>query len=603
MDKMDKYDFCGWATRNNVRCSDGRTIRQNAFADCDGKVVPLVWNHQHDSVDNVLGHALLKNRPEGVYTYGVFNNTELAHNAKEAVNNGDIVALSIYANQLKQNGGDVVHGMIREVSLVLAGANPGAYIESVISHGEMSDEEAIIYTGEDIMLYHSDDQPEVEDISHADNTSSSNEESGSRESSSSSNSSDENKASSKTVGDIVDTMNEEQQQAFYGVLGVIVSALDDIDKEAAEDSDTSDDNKEGTEMKHNVFEGDSTVDNNVLTHDAMEEIIRDGKRYGSLKESFLAHAADYGVDPVDWLFPEPKTLTNTPEFISRDTGWVAGVMRGVHHSPFSRIKSVFADITEDDARAKGYIKGNMKKEEFFSLIKRTTTPTTVYKKQKMDRDDIIDITDFDVVSWLKTEMRGMLDEELARAYLIGDGRPSSSDDKIPEDHIRPIWKDDDLFTIKSVFKVANAATEEDKAKAFIKAAIRARKNYRGSGNPTLYTTEDVVTECLLLTDEIGRDLYESEAKLAQKLRVSNIVTVEVMEGQTRQVTSETHELWGLIVNLSDYNVGADRGGAINMFEDFDIDYNQEKYLIETRCSGALTKPYSAIALECVVASA
>lgn len=584
---MDKdYDFCGWATKNNVRCSDGRTIRQNAFADCDGKIVPLVWNHQHNSVDNVLGHALLKNHPEGVYTYGKFNNTKGGLNAKEAVENGDIVSMSIYANQLKQNGGDVIHGQIREVSLVLAGANPGAFIDSVIRHGEMSDEEAIIYTGEDIQLSHGD-IAELEGISHADDNGNT--------ATSETKSDDAKKSDNKTIEDVVATMNKEQQEAFYGAIGIIFEALDEADEE-----DSSDD-EEGNDMKHNVFEGDDTMDNkNVLTHDAVEEILHDGKRYGSLKESVLAHAANYGVDPVDWLFPEAKTLNNQPEFISRDTGWVAGVMRGVHHTPFSRIKSVFADITEEDARAKGYIKGRMKKEEFFSLIKRTTTPTTIYKKQKMDRDDIIDITDFDVVAWLKGEMRQMLDEEIARAILIGDGRPASSDDKIPEDHVRPIWTDDDLFTIKSTFTVANTATEEDKARAFIQSAIRSRKNYKGSGNPTLYTTEDVLTECLLLTDEIGRDLYESVEQLARKLRVSNIVTVEVMEGQTRQSGSDNLALWGLIVNLSDYNVGADRGGAINMFDDFDIDYNQEKYLIETRCSGALTKPYSAIALECKV---
>lgn len=593
---MDKnYDFSGWASRNNLKCSDGRIIARDAFKDDSGEVRPLVWNHQHNDPTNVLGHALLENRPEGMYVYGIFNDTENGQNAKRLVEHGDVTALSIFANQLRQDGPNVLHGAIREVSLVLAGANPGAFIDSVIVHGDSSDECAIIYTGEEISLFHSEDEEESRlnnsfetdneetSISHADSENVANEKKDAAEP----NSSDQNE-DGETVADVYNTLSEKQKTVVHYMLG-----------KALEDGDNYDENDEGgkEEMKHNVFENDNIKQENVLSHDAMTTIIGDAKRYGSMKESFLAHAATYGVDPVDYLFPDVKNVTNTPIFIQRDTGWVKELMGAVHRTPFSRIKSLFADITEDDARAKGYIKGNMKKEEFFSLIKRTTTPTTVYKKQKMDRDDVIDIVDFDVIAWLKTELRMMLDEELARAALVGDGRLASSDDKINEQNIRPIWTDDDLFTIKAHFTVSGSATEDDKAKAFIRQAIKARKNYKGSGNPILFTTEDVLTDCLLLTDEMGRDLYETVDKLATKLRVSKIVTVEVMEGLTRQVGSDTYTLYGIIVNPADYNIGADKGGAVNMFDDFDIDYNQQKYLIETRCSGALIKPYSAIALE------
>jgi len=560
------YDFSGWATKNDILCSDGRTIRKDAFKDNDGKTVPLVWNHSHNDPNNVLGHCVLENRDEGVYTYGTFNDTEQGKNAKSLVEHGDVTALSIWANKLKQNRGDVLHGDIKEVSLVLAGANIGACIDSVIKHGEESEEEAVIYSGEDIVLAHADTTTKSES-KEEDKTM------------------DDKKE--KTVKDVFDTLTEEQKNVVYALIGQALESKGDDDNMEHSESEG------GNEMKHNVFDQDEMNGNDTLSHAEMEAIIADGKRFGSMKESFLAHAEEYGIKSIDYLFPEPKTLNNPPEFIKRDMGWVSKVMGTVHHTPFSRIKSMFADITEDEARAKGYIKGKLKKEEVFSLLKRTTTPTTVYKKQKMDRDDVIDITDFDVIAWLKSEMRMMLDEEIARAILIGDGRLSSSDDKINETNIRPIVSDDDLYTIKSKVTVAANATGADKAKAFIDQVIRSRKEYKGSGNPTLFTTEDMVTECLLLEDKIGHKLYKTEAELATTMRVKEIVTVEVMEGLKDK---NSKEVAGIIVNLADYNVGADKGGSVNMFDDFDIDYNQQKYLIETRCSGALVKPYSAITL-------
>lgn len=573
---MDKFDFSGWATRNDLKCSDGRTIRRDAFKDNNGQTVPLVWNHQHNDSMNVLGHALLENRDQGVYAYCTFNDTESGQNAKLLVEHGDVTALSIYANQLKQQGGNVLHGAIREVSLVLAGANPGAFIDSVLTHGEASDEEAIIYTGEDISLAHSD-EPEKKKEDAKEDTSEKEDKP----------MAEDNKE--KTVQDVFDEMTEEQKNVVYAMIGMA------LEEQGGADDDEEDNSEGGNEdMKHNVFDQDQYQEENVLSHSDMETIINDAKRYGSLKESFLAHAEDYGIDNIDYLFPDAKNVTPTPEFIKRDTDWVQKVMSGVHHTPFSRIKSMFANITEDEARAKGYIKGNLKKEEVFSLLKRTTTPTTIYKKQKLDRDDVIDITDFDVVAWLKAEMRLMLDEEIARAILVGDGRLSSSDDKINETNIRPIVSDDALYTIRKKVSVAHGATDDVKAKTFIKAAIKARKDYKGSGNPTLYTTEDVVTDCLLLEDTTGRRLYNSVNDLATTLRVKEILTIEVMEGVKGP---EGGALMGIIVNLADYNVGADKGGAVNMFDDFDIDYNQQKYLIETRCSGALIKPYSAIELE------
>ena len=581
----NKFDFSGWATKANIKCADGRTIMPNAFEHNDGKTVPLVWNHQHDNPNEVLGHALLENRPEGVYAYCTFNDTESGQVAKQLVQHGDVDALSIYANQLKERMSCVIHGNIREVSLVLAGANPGASIQNVIKHGEEFDDEAEIYTGENIEMMHSgcgssssleeDDKKKKKkenELEHSKEESTNDNESNSDE----------------TIQDVFNTLNDKQRN----VVEYIVS-------EALKDGKTGDENKGGDEdMKHNVFDNEQTQTEGVLSHDAMNTIITDAKRYGSLKESFLAHAGDYGIDDIDWLFPDAKNLNTQPEFIKRDTGWVPKVMNSIKHSPFSRIKSMFADITEDEARAKGYIKGKLKKEEVFGLLKRTTTPTTIYKKQKLDRDDVIDITDFDVVSWLKAEMRTMLDEEIARAILVGDGRLASSDDKINEQNIRPIWKDDDLYTIKATVNVTSTSTDEEKAKEFIRTVIKSRKNYKGSGEPTLYTTEDVLTDCLLIEDTNGRIIYDSVSKLATTLRVKEIITVPVMENLSRQNDSaETLNLMGLIVNLADYNVGADKGGAISMFEDFDIDYNQQKYLIETRCSGALIKPYSAIALE------
>lgn len=557
--KID-YDFSGWATRNNIKCSDGRTILKDAFKHNDGSVVPLVWNHNHNEPDNVLGHARLENRDEGVYAYCKFNDTEAGKIAKTLVEHKDITALSIYANHLKQQGANILHGAIREVSLVLAGANPGAFIESVISHGEESEEEAVIYTGDRIYLSHADNSKTNQNDGDKDDIKKTDDE--------------------KTVADVFNTLTDEQKNVVYAIVG-----------QALEDNDANNDDKEGDKnMKHNVFDNENDNNNDVLSHADVEAIFSDAKRYGSLKDSVIAH----GIEDIEYLFPDERNVTTTPQFIQRDTGWVNKVMNSVHHTPFSRIKSTLANITEDDARAKGYIKGKLKKDEVFSLLKRTTTPTTIYKKQKLDRDDLIDITDFDVVSWLKTEMRMMLDEEIARAVLIGDGRSTSSDDKINEQNIRPIVSDDDLYTIKSSVSVTTGSTSDDKAKAFIRAAIKARKDYKGSGEPTLYTTEDVLTDLLFLTDTTGRDLYDDISKLSKKLRVKEIVTVPVMEGATGKSGGE---LMGIIVNLTDYNIGADKGGAVNMFDDFDIDYNAQKYLIETRCSGALIKPYSAIVLE------
>ena len=567
---MSKYDFSGYATRANLKCSDGRIIMKDAFKADDGKQVPLVWNHRHGDPSEVLGHAVLENREDGVYAYCTFNDTENGKIGKALVEHGDVNALSICANKLKQVGSQVMHGIIREVSLVLAGANPGAYIEDVMSHGDGDGEEAIIYTGENISLYHAEEEPPEtsEDTS-------------------------EKKDSTRTVEDVINSMNEEQQRIFYAAVGSAALAGNEADEENNETTGGSE------EMKQNVFDTQSNGEiGGVLMHsdgtavefEEIGQIFRDAKRYGSLKESVLNH----GIDQVDYLFPDDKNLTNVPTFIQRDQAWVREIMNGVHHTPFSKVKSMFADITEDDARAKGYIKGKMKKEEFFSLLKRSTGPTTVYKKQKMDRDDIIDITDFDIVAWLKTEMRMMLDEELARAILIGDGRLASSDDKIDENCIRPIAKDADLFTVHVDVTVASSATDDDKAKEFIRTVIKTRKLYKGSGNPILFTTEDMLTDMLLLTDEMGRDLYADEAALARKLRARKIVTVPVMEGVNGK---NGNPLVGVMLNLNDYNVGADRGGSVNMFDDFDIDYNAQKYLIETRCSGALTVPYSAMAFE------
>ena len=555
-----KYDCCGWATKFDVRCTDGRILRKGAFMNSE-PTVPLVWNHDHSDPSNILGHADLENRDEGVYAYCYFNDTPRARYAKELVQHGDITRFSIFANKLKQVGSEVIHGMIREVSLVLAGANSEAVIDDCMAHYDENDEwEAYIYAGGDVSLYHSEEKSK-EDSNVSTNTNSNEE----------------------TVKDVFDTLTEKQKTAVYAIIGEV------MDRNNADEDD--DDDEGDDSMGHNVFENSNMDDRDTLTHSEMETIIGDGKRYGSLKESFMAHAEEYGIDNIEYLFPEARNLNTPPEFISREMGWVSKVMNGVHRYPFSRIKSMFADITEDEARARGYIKGNLKKEEVFSLLKRTTTPTTIYKKQKMDRDDVVDITDFDVIAWLKREMRMMLDEEIARSILIGDGRLASSDDKISEDHIRPIFKDSDLFTVKKTVDVASAATSDQVAKAFIKTVVRARKDYKGSGSPTLFTTEDMITEMLLIEDTTGRVIYDTLEKLKNVLRVSDIVAVPVMEGIQ---DSNSKPLLALMANLKDYAVGADKGGAINMFDDFDIDYNQQKYLIETRCSGALIKPYSAI---------
>ena len=574
-----KYDFSGWATKNNIRCSDGRTILRDAFKHNDGQTVPLVWNHQHNESANVLGHAVLENREEGVYAYCTFNDTEAGKNAKLLVEHGDVTALSIYANQLKQNGSNVMHGTIREVSLVLAGANPGAFIDSIIRHGEFCEDEAVIYTGENLSLEHADQKPSDKEDKAGEDDKGDGKVEGNKQ---------------KTIKDVVDSMSEEQKNVLYALVGQALEGKE-MAQSAIEENNNIEDGGE-QEMKHNVFEGKETGNKDVLSHDAMETIFKDAKRYGSLKESFLAHADQYGIKDIEWLFPDAKNVNMPPDFIKRDDSYVQKVMRGVHHVPFSRIKSMHANITADEARAKGYIKGKRKKEEVFTLLKRTTVPTTIYKKQKLDRDDVVDITDFDVVAWLKMEMRMMLDEEIARAILVGDGRLSSDDDKINEMCIRPIATDADLYCVKAPVTVASAATEDEIAKAFIRTVIKSRKEYKGSGSPTLFTTEDVLTNCLLLEDKNGRIIYDTVDKLATALRVKEIVTVEVMEGAKTKVEEQEKPLMALMVNLVDYYVGADKGGAVNMFDDFDIDYNQQKYLMETRCSGALVKPFSAIAV-------
>ena len=590
------YDFSGWATRNDIECADGLTIRQDAFADCDGIDVPLVYMHDHKDVENVLGHCTLENRADGVYCYGAFNDTEKGQMAKALVAHGDITSLSIFANQLVKRGKDVLHGAIREVSLVLAGANPGATIDfPVLQHSDGSyediEDEAIIsfkqpfsisdelahFLDEDDEYLEQDDMEEDEEEDDDDDD--------------------------PTVQEVMETLDEDQQTLLEGMMQLAYEkGVEDASGES-EEEDSEEDEEDtveqsaigGNKMRKNVFEKDSDV---VLQHgmEATEAsaILTEARSGGqSLKATSLAH----GITDIDWLFPEAKTAQATPGWLKRDTGWVAGVMNGVHHTPYSRIKSMFADIREDEARAKGYIKDEYKKDEVFSLLKRSTTPQTIYKKQKLDRDDIIDITDFDVVAWIKAEMRMMLDEEIARAIMIGDGRLASSEDKIQEDHVRPIWKDNDLYSVKVQVTYAGGADDNAKAQANIKALIKNRKLYKGSGNPKFYTTEDVLADMLLITDTTGRFIYDSVQALANKIRVSEIVTVPVFDGQTRTADGHTYQLLGIMVNLQDYNVGADKGGAVNMFEDFDIDYNKETYLIETRISGALTVPYSALVLE------
>ena len=573
MAKPEKYDFSGWATRNDIRCSDGRTIRKGAFAEQDGTTVPLVWNHNHVDADNVLGHAILENRDQGVYAYCFFNDTKQGNNAKELVTHGDICSLSIFANQLKQNGGDVIHGAIREVSLVLAGANPGAKIENIMAHGDNSEEEAIIYNDSDeINLAHSEEKEKMEE---------------------------ENKE--KTVKDVIDSMTEEQRNVMYALIGEAIESTKN-------ESDDDQSNEEENQMKHNAFENEDQTkkeETETLSHSEFMEIVSEAKRKGSMKDAFLEHNITeipylaHSITNVGNLFPESKAVSRVPEVVDRDQTWVGNVMASVKHTPFSRVKSFYANITADEARAKGYIKGAKKVEEVITALKRTTDPQTVYKLQKMDRDDIIDITDFDVVAWLKGEMRGKLDEEIARAILIGDGRSSSSADKVDPLKIRPVYQDDTTYTIKRILTRAAGADDSAFAKAFIKDVVKSRKEYKGSGNPTLYTTEDMLTSMLLIEDTTGRVIYDTIEKLKTALRVRDIVTVPVMENVGREDTpgKKKWNLLGILVNLSDYNVGADKGGSVNMFDDFDINYNKYEYLIETRCSGALVKPYSAITFE------
>lgn len=571
---MERYDFSGWATRNNLKCTDGRVIMNNAFKHNDGRKVPLVWNHQHDTPYNVLGHAVLENREEGVYAYGVFNDTDSAQAAKLLVQHGDVTSLSIWANRLQEKQKQVFHGDIREVSLVLAGANPGAKIESIMKHEDGSGEEAIIFNDrEDLVLSHAD-KPEPEEPAKEPEPEKK----------------EEKKPvanEDKTVQEVFDTLTEEQKTVVYAM---IAAAVDGDDQE---DDEEEKDEEETPDMKHNVFDRQEEEQDNVIAHADMMAVLNDAKRFGSLKESALQH----GITDIEFLFPDAQNVTPTPTWIDRDQTWVDDVMSNTHHTPFSRIKSMAADITADEARAKGYTKNKKKMDEVFTLLKRVTTPTTVYKKQSLDRDDVIDITDFDVIAWLKVEMRGKLNEELARAVLIGDGRISSHDDKINETNIRPIWTDDDLYAVKVNVEAGPTATADEKAKATIRAIIKSRKEYKGSGNPTFYTTEDVLTDMLLLEDAQGRVIYDTIEKLTTALRVKKIVTVAPMEGKTREEGGKTLELLGIVVNLKDYTIGADKGGAVNMFDDFDIDYNKMKYLIETRCSGALVLPYSALVLE------
>lgn len=638
----NKFDCSGWATRTNVRCSDGRTILENAFDGDDGKTVPVVWNHEHNDPNAVLGHALLEKRQGGVYTYISFNETEAGQNAKLLVRHKDVDRLSIFANRLKQRGGDVVHGIIREVSLVLAGANPEAVIDTVLMHSDDSYEEGYIRnTGlEDCIVVE-------ESLFHADKEGNDKEEKGGTDVS------DNKTENDATIKEILDTLTPVQMKAVYALVGMMMEdAKSETESEAKhsddenetqnkEDNNSKDDEKtimdvynemtdtqqkvvqfmvghalsqankdvdekdEGGKdnMKHNIFDEQSQINENeetdVLSHSEMKAIFAEAsKKNRTLSETFLEH----GISNIEYLFPDAKTVDKVPGFIKRNDTWVTEVMNKVHKTPFARIKSVFANITSDEARAKGYVKGNKKLDEVFTLLKRTTTPTTVYKKQSFDRDDIVDITDVDVLAWVKSEMRMMLDEEIARAILVGDGRNSSDASKINEQNIRPIWTDDDMYTVKSEIKITKTTTDDEKAKAFIKACIKSREDYKGSGNPDMFISESMLSNCLLLEDNNGRIIYDTVDKLARTLRVDKLIPVPVMAGLSRVKGANTHLLGGIYVNLTDYNVGADKGGAVNMFDDFDIDYNAMKYLMETRCSGALTKPYAAVAIEFVIAT-
>lgn len=587
------YDCSGWATKANVRCYDGLVIAQDAFKECSGKVVPMVYNHDHSNVDNVLGKCLLENRPGGVYCYAKFNDTDTGRTARKCVESGDLSAFSIFANGLKKVGSTVKHGFIREVSLVLAGCNPGALIDEVVKHSADEDYEggeAFIYNEDGLSLTHGMD-PEgnpLEDLTHsADSGDAVTDDGATQEEAKMADEKNMNKE--ETVEDVFNTLTEKQKNVVYAIIGSAMASEEDDDDNGEED-DT---------VKQNVFDKDTNA--TVLKHSIEEinNVVKTAKSHGTMKAAFEDAGMDsdelaHSIDNIDWLFPEDHLLDTTPRIIDKPDDWVSVVMGAVHHIPFSRLKSMFADLTEEDASAKGYFKGNFKKEEVFGLLRRSTSPTTVYKKQKLDRDDVIDITSFDVVAWLKQEMRLKLNRELALAYLLGDGRLAASEDKIDENCIRPVFNDSDLFTIKVQCKTTGLTTVEDKYKALIKQILRSRKEYRGSGTPTLFTTEDALTEMLLLEDDIGHPLYADEAALARKLRVKNIVTIPEMEGRKG---AKGGDLVCLIVNLADYTVGADKGGAVSMFDDFDIDFNAQKYLIETRCSGALTTPFSAMAVE------
>lgn len=586
------YDCSGWATKANVRCYDGLVIAQDAFKECSGKVVPMVYNHDHSNVDNVIGHCLLENRPGGVYCYAKFNDTDTGKTARQCVESGDLSAFSIFANGLKKVGSTVKHGFIREVSLVLAGCNPGALIDEVVKHSADEDYEggeAFIYNEDGLSLTHGMD-PEgnpLEDLTHsADSGDAVTDDKATQEEAKMA----DEKNEGKTLEQVYNSMTDEQKECCHALVGLALE-----EKECG----NNDDGEEDDTVKQNVFDKDTNA--TVLKHSIEEinNVVKTAKSHGTMKAAFEDAGMDsdelaHSIDNIDWLFPEDHLLDTTPRIIDKPDDWVSVVMGAVHHIPFSRFKSMFADLTEEDARAKGYFKGNFKKEEVFGLLRRSTSPTTVYKKQKLDRDDVIDITSFDVVAWLKQEMRLKLNRELALAYLLGDGRLAASEDKIDENCIRPVFNDSDLFTIKVQCKTTGLTTVEDKYKALIKQILRSRKEYRGSGTPTLFTTEDALTEMLLLEDGIGHPLYADEAALARKLRVKNIVTIPEMEGRKG---AKGGDLVCLIVNLADYTVGADKGGAVSMFDDFDIDFNAQKYLIETRCSGALTTPFSAMAVE------
>lgn len=585
MAKKFDYDFSGYATKANTLCYDGLTIAPDAFKGDDGRKVPVVWNHDHSDPEHVLGHALLQNRKDGVYAYVKMNDSPSGQSALEAVRSGDIDAMSIFANGLKKAGNTVMHGVIRELSLVLAGCNPGALIDEIVEHSAdynaEEGDEAFIYTDGGISLKHGLDPDDTPLDEEEDNMA---------------------QAGGKTLEEVYNSMTPEQQECCCALVGMAKKGLDEDDPNAEANNDTDDEDKEDETVKHNVFDNDK--DQGVLKHsiDEINKVVKTAKTCGTMKAAFAnagiedseVNALCHGIDNIDWLFPEDHLLDTPPRIIDKPDDWVSVVMGGVKHIPFSRFKSLFADLTEDDARAKGYVKGNYKIEEVFGLLRRSTGPTTVYKKQELDRDDVVDITSFDVVAWLRNEMRYKLNRELALAYILGDGRMAASRDKIDENCIRPVFNDADLFTIKVQVKTTGMTTVEDKYKAFIKQAIRARKDYRGSGTPTMFTTEDALTEMLLLEDGMGRPLYTDEAALARKLRVAKIVTIPEMEGRKG---AKGGDLAAVIVNLADYTVGADKGGAVSMFDDFDIDFNAQKYLIETRCSGALTSPYSAMAIE------